>query len=396
MSVLCCHIPDFLIQLDTLTTGRRETAPLALLGGDERVWAASPPARQVGVLPGLTAQQALMRCPSLLLRGLDSAQAQAEQEHFLHTLGRWELPVEPLGWGAAYVDLHLLAASRAQVQPLCGEMGRALRAALGDALLPALGWDSGKFTARAAALSTGPGRMRLVDKADESAFLAPLPVGLLPLPPLALQQLAWLGIRTLGDFARLPESGVRQRFGSAGRLAWLWAQGKDERAVASRVAASPPPLRIDFHPPEPGLPPLHNAFARRVRPLLAGLADRLQAVRHLRVVVAFAGGQKATLDLAFVEPVDEENRLCAAFARQLAALIWPGPATGLEIHLLATGQRAIRQQSLFPDELEEQPLTALAQRLLARYGPVFLTGEVIEACHPLPERRSCFLPVAAQ
>lgn len=396
MSVLCCHIPDFLIRLETLRTGRQEEQPLALLGEDGLLWAASPSARGYGVWPGLSPRQASMRCPELLVRSLDSAQAQAEQEHFLHTLGRWELPVEPLGWGAAYMDLHRLATGREQVMPLCGEMGRRLRDALGDSLAPALGWDSGKFTARAAALSTLPGRMRLVDKRDEATFLRPLPITFLPLAPLALQQLGWLGIATLGDFARLPETGVVQRFGPAGRLAWLWAQGKDNRPVSDGVAGSPPLCTVDFDPPESSLPPVQDAFSEQARPLLAKLADRLQAVRHLRVRLGFLGGEEATIDLAFVEPVDAEDRLVAALSCRLVALIWPGPLERMEIELLATGQRTLRQQSLFPDELEEKPLDGLVSRLLGRYGPIFLAGAVTDPRHPIPERRSRFTALPAQ
>ena len=52
-------------------------------------------------------------------------------------------------------------------------MGRLVRGALGPTLQPAIGWDSGKFTARVAALQVPAGRMRLVDQADEVRFLRP-------------------------------------------------------------------------------------------------------------------------------------------------------------------------------------------------------------------------------
>ena len=69
------------------------------------------------------------------------------------------------------------------------------------------------------------------------AFLAPLPLSILGEPALAVL-LARLGIRTLGDFARLPAPDVRDRFGEKGAWVHTLASGLDERSVAARI---PPP-----------------------------------------------------------------------------------------------------------------------------------------------------------
>jgi hypothetical protein len=98
------------------------------------------------------------------------SESQVEQCAFLAELRRWELPVEELGWGAAYVDLHALAPQPAEVRSLAAEAGQRVRAALGVGLQPALGWDTGKFTAQAAAASTQAGAMRLVTRARRGAL----------------------------------------------------------------------------------------------------------------------------------------------------------------------------------------------------------------------------------
>lgn len=395
MSILCCHIPDFLIALHTRRWPEEGARPLALVGEDERLWATSSEAQSSGVLVGMTPRQAQMRCADLLLRPLDSPEAEASQQTFLFTLGRWELPVEPLGWGGAYLDLHTLATRKADVESLGREMGQNLRERMSEVLLPALGWDSGKFTAQAAARRTRPGRMKLVDKADETHFLSPLPISLLPLPPLSLQQLHWLGIRSLGDFAALPHNAVWQRFGEAGKLAWRWAQGKDDRPVSAGVAQPTPAVEIAFDLPERRLEPVLAAFAAAMRPLLARLADRLQAIRRLGVEVHFLDGSSRSLDLRFVEGVSDEKRLTAALSQKLSALIWPDEMTGMEAHLLESSERPMGQLALLPDVLDEQPLPAIATRLAGRYGPVLLTGRLPEPGHCVPERRGSWQPLAA-
>jgi nucleotidyltransferase/DNA polymerase involved in DNA repair len=185
MSVLCCHVPNLLITLACRQSPDIASRPLALLGPDERVWAASPQAAECGVQTQMRAERARIACPDLLLRPLDLGGAEAEQNALLAELAElaeWQLPVEPQSWGGAYVDMHAVAKNAAAVQPLAAEVGRRLRKRLGVDLQPTLGWDSGMFTARAAACVAAPGRMRLVDKADEARFLQPLPITLLPLP----------------------------------------------------------------------------------------------------------------------------------------------------------------------------------------------------------------------
>jgi DNA polymerase-4 len=186
MSVLCCRVPSFLINLAQRQQPELANRPLALLGPDECICAASPSARQSGVRAAMSTRQALTLCPGLVLQPASITNFHNEQRAFLHTLASCGLPVEALNWGAAYLDLHTVARTATQVQSLAAELGRQVRKEIGQLLQPAIGWDSGKFTARAAALRTAAGKMRLVGKADEVSFLAPLPASLLPLPPEAL------------------------------------------------------------------------------------------------------------------------------------------------------------------------------------------------------------------
>jgi protein ImuB len=394
MSVLCCRIPDFLLALAYRQNPGWAGRPVALLGPDERVWAASPEAQREGVQVQMRPPQAQLCCRDLLLRPLDVAACQAEQDAFLATVATWELPVEPQEWGAAYVDLHTLASTRTAVQPLALELGRAVRTALGEPLQPALGWDSGKFTARAAATQASPGRLRLVDKADEVRFLAPLPISLLPLPAPHRQQLHWLGIRTLGQFAALPPAAVWQRFGAAGKLAQQWAQGKDRRPVCGGVPARPGEAAAELDPPAHQLQPVVNALLASLQPALARWAKQLEGLRHLRVQVAFVGGATRTLDLTFVEPASQPGRVQAALVQRLCASSWPAPVQSVRWQALATGELAAPQLSLLTEPVSPAPrlvaLNEVAHKLLPRYGTLFFRAAVADPRHPIPERRASF------
>ena len=391
MSVLCCRIPDFLIALACRQTPAWAGRPLALVGPDERLWAVSPEAQQSGVQVEMRPAQAQVYCPEVLLHDLDIAASRQAQAEVLAVVARWELPVEPLTWGALYVDLHLVGKNTESVRPLAVEPGQRVRSACGAALQPALGWDSGKFTAHAAAVQVAPGHVRLVDKRDEMRFLQPLPVTLLPLPPLHIQQLHWLGVRTVGQFARLPAAAVWQRFGAAGKLAQRWAQGKDDRPVQGHGAGTAAVTTVTLDPPTGRLAPVVGAVMASLQPALAQWAQMLTGLRHLRLTLDFVAAADHHLDLTFVEPASQPARVEAALVQQLTALTWPGAVQAVRWQALATGELMAQQPTLFdlPDARSDTA-AGVSAALAVRYGAVLWRSQVVEPGHPVAERRSHF------
>ncbi len=388
MSIMCCRVPDFLTSLAERDKPELSGKPVALLGEDERVCAVSPEARQSGVTLQMPARQAQMRCPDVRLHPLSMETSQAEQDAFVGKLAECGLPVEAPSWGIAYVDLHAVAMTSQTVRPYCADLGKQARGVLGEDLVPSIGWDTGKFTARAAASTATPGRMRLVDRTHEERFLQPLSIALLPLSPLAVQQLTWLGIRTLGQFARLPRTAVWQRFGAEGKLAQAWAQGRDDRPVRRTVEEAMPPLSIDFDPPTGLDGDVLEAVLSRLRPSLSALAKRLEGCRHLRLVLNFADGSARKIDHTFVEPVVEESRLRATLSHQLQILNWPAELASLNLSLLECGELMPHQLTLYALDTDRSPLMQLAQKLSGRYREIFFRLSMSDEHHPLSERRS--------
>lgn len=395
MSVLCCHIPDFLLNLACRTQPDAAIRPFALLGPDERVCAASASARQSGVHKEMAARQAQMRCPDIMLQPLDTQHSQEEQDAFLSVLTHWQLPVEAQSWGAAYVDLNQVAHVADEVHPLAADLGGRVRQELGQSLQPALGWDSGKFTARAAAAYTAPGRMRLVGKTEESRFLFPLSITLLPLPLPAQQQLHWLGIRTLGQFAALPPAAIWQRFGPAGRLAQSWARGRDDRPVHNTVQSAHPPIEFDLDPPTSQLQVAVEATLHALQPHLQTLRDRLEGCRRLHLDMRFVDGSAKRVTVSFLEATCQQERLQQALAHHLQTLEWPAELDCAAITILEIAELPAGQLTLFPELFEPaSPLQTLVQKLAVRYGDFLFQGEIVQPHHLLADRRIQFHALA--
>ena len=128
--------------------------------------------------------------------------------------------VEQLSIDEAFLDVTMLP------DP-AEDIARRLQATINDDLrLPcSLGVATNKLVAKIAntvgkaRARTGhpPNAIQVVPPGEEAAFLAPLPVEeLWGVGPKTAEQLARLGLRTIGDIARWPESDLVRRFGKHG------------------------------------------------------------------------------------------------------------------------------------------------------------------------------------
>ena len=393
MSVLYCTIPHFAAVLARRDHPEWEGGPLVLVGPEDRVFDVSAEAATCGIVAGMTARMAQVRCPEAQLQDADLARSRAELEVLLQLLEGASPQVEPHGWGAAYVDLGELVRGHADAVSFCQEMGRAVRRELGETLQPALGWDSSKFTAQAAARRTQPGRLRAVDAVQERGFLQPLPVSLLPLEGDALQRLCFLGLRTLGQYATLPRAAVWQQFGRAGRLAHRCARGEDDRPVVPRWQETHLAADIELETPLVERARLVAALRHLVSPLLAELRGNLQVCGQVLLTVRFEDGSTQERARAFLFPVADEERVVRAMDQLLAGMSWQAAATALAVSLAQIQDAVAEQLTLFPltDERTAK-LQEVERYLMARFGPSFKAGRLRQAVMaqpgaPLPEWR---------
>jgi protein ImuB len=404
MSVLYCTIPQFAVAVARRDDPEQMGEPLVLVGPEERVFGASAGAAACGVVAGMAARTARVRCPEARLLDADVTRCRGEQEALLQLLEEVSPGVEPHGWGAAYVDLGGLVRGHADAVTLCQEVGRQVRREMGSALQPALGWDSSKFTAQAAARRTQPGYLQTVDAVRERDFLQPLPVSLLPLAGDVVQRLGFLGLRTLGQYADLPSAAVWQQFGCPGRLAHRCARGEDDRPVVSRWHAPQLAAEIEFEAPLAERASLVAILRRLVSPLLAELRGNLQACGQVRLTVCFDTcflERVRSLERArsFLFPVSEEDRVVRALEQLLDGMKWQAAATGLAVSLAQIQDAVAEQLTLFPLEGDalaserRQKLQDVEHYLATRFGaPAFTSGRLRRPVldqpdAPLPEWR---------
>lgn len=367
---------------------------MAILDADERITTLSPEAKASGVLSTMTPQRAQLKCPEIRFQEINLPAFTQIQSALLDTLTEWELPTEEAGWGLAYVDMHLVTKERGEVQKLAGEMGGRLRHLLGDSLQPCIGWDSGKFTAKAAAVRTLPGTMKLIDAQREVPFLQPLPITMLPLPVKQLRWLNRLGIRTLGQFGTLPPVQIRRAMGKEGLAAQRWALGKDDRPVLDTATRRFDPLTIDFPYPTNYLAQVVTAVMNTVAPFWDEYAATCRGVQQLVLYLHFEDNDR-TLDLTFVEPTADPARIEEHLTHQLECLSWPSLMHRITVTDLRVAELAPPEQLGLFDEIETATLDPAAWLvgLCQRYGTIRYQGQLNDPTHPVAQYRTQLSPI---
>ncbi|HLG69623.1 MAG TPA: DNA polymerase Y family protein, partial [Chloroflexota bacterium] len=275
---------------------------------------------------------------------------------------------------------------------------RAIRSVVPPLLQPSVGFGSGKFVASVAARRAPLRGCRVVPAQDAVAFLDPLPVADLPLAPDAIERLMLLGIKTMGQFARLPFTAVQAQLGVPGAWAWRLAHGQDEEPV---VAQPPMPvvravLRCDDDPLA-----TVETFQAALDQLLTQafnqpLMRRGCSARQLRLSALLSDGTSWERTFTFKEPLSGKQAVRQALRNKLrAANMLPGmPTLELGLELLRLGPETARQLPLFAKRIRQRrQLAEAARQLTARYGqtPLYRPVEV-EPWSRIPERRWALTP----
>ncbi|HOG45194.1 MAG TPA: hypothetical protein PLJ35_02295 [Anaerolineae bacterium] len=385
---LWLHLPHFAAAAARLQANLSPEAPLLVAeGGRVRDCSAEPEARGVG--PGLTLREAHTRCPGAYVALWDPLYARELWERLAGHLRSLSPELEARPWDA-------LALS---TLPKPDEALPAVQQALGRARALQVpvqaGWSAGRFTASAAAQEADVGQACLVAPGGEATFLAPLPLGRLPLSAEVLQELRVLGLRTMGDFARLPSAGVGIRLGSQGLRAWRLARG-EERPLPPATAPEQPPLeqRAAFDPPLEWDGALLQALQRALARLGAGLEARGLTCREVGLLVGGEGGRTWRTACRPSEPAGNAAGLAALASPLLAQLATPGGERVAELRLWAreAARRQGEQMALFAAASAAKGWLQSVLEVAARYPDCFWQGRRLDPCARLARQRAVWQP----
>lgn len=336
-------------------------------GNAARVIAGNRLARSAGIKPGLTLPQARALCPKLVARSRDEECENAAREALLEVAERFSPRVEDAGEGTAFLDINGIERHFRSESPEL-DLGRSLIAAAEAEGLPArVGIASSKLASRiAAGLPDSP---VVVPAGQEADFLAPLPLTRLS-PEVGLAEtLERWGVRSIGDFARLPQARVSSRLGRSGRDLHATARGVDPQPLIPREPPQAFQEGMNLEWPLVSLEP----FLFVGRAALERLCQRLETcglacVRlELSLRLEPDGHQTRSLDLP--APTRDAKTLLTLIRLELEARPPGAPVVGFTFSAHPDRPREAQLSIYGPAALSPDKLATTLARLFALLGP---------------------------
>jgi DNA polymerase IV len=253
----------------------------------------------------------------------------------------------------------------------------------------AVGVASSRFVARLAARASHPGRIRRVRSGDEAAFLAPLPLDVLPVDPDITARLAAFGLDCLGAVAGLGPADLQRQFGPDGIRLHRLARGDDSAGILPAPAQRSWSERLVLDGATGDL----EILLRGVRQCATALGVRLAAetLAAGEVSVAFELEEAAAISVSAVTagPAGNPGELWTSALGLLGELQPQSPVAAVRVGITRLTPAAGRQADLLrPGDGDHDAVVATAERLRSRFGATTVRRPRL-ALDPgdLPERR---------
>lgn len=197
----------------------------------------------------------------------------------------------------------------------------------------------------------------VIEPGKEADVLAPLPLNLLGSSPDTAELLYLWGVRTFGDFAKLPPLGVAARLGDEGVRLQRLAQGDGYRQLRPMEDPLHFQAEMELDYPVELLEPLAFILARLLGEVCGALASRSLATNEIRLRLVLENAPEHCTSLKLPVPMLDQK----AFLRMLQLELngRPPAAPVLKVYVAAEPVKPRRtQQGLFvpaspePEKLE--------------------------------------------
>lgn len=361
-NVLCLTVPHYALALALRDAGSPACAYGALLADKPdrgRILAADDRARGCGARVGQTVLQARAAALDARVFVHDAERSRAVWHDMLDALDAVTPIVEDASEGIAYLDMYGIDAAP---ERWMDDVHRALEAfelPLRTAVAP------NKFAARAAAYA---GDRTTCDAGGMRRLLAPLPLDLLDIPARTEDRFRLLGVRTLGDIAKLPHGPFVRRFGSIARRWHDYARGIDGDPVVPR----PHELHVDASMYGEGAATQEEQLVFALRMLADRVCDDLlragRAALLLRVEFECENGDARAVDVGLAEATADAKAMIDVVRAKLEHVSFTSPVSGLRLQALRL-ERAGLQRALFAQsEPDPQAVAVAIARLEASLG----------------------------
>lgn len=229
----------FFITCETLRHPELAGNPSAVAGSPEKrtgiILAANYEARACGVKTAMPVQEALRKCPTLILLPPDHAYYEQLSCQVMDYLSRYSPLLEQNSIDEAWLDMSGTEGLFGPPKEAAEKIQSGLRQELG--LWCSIGIAPNKFLAKMASEMKKPLGITRLAVSDLPARLWPQPVGTMyGVGRKTTEELLKMNIRTIGDLAETPVERLLKKFGKAGYQMHQHARGIDPSPLTPHTA----------------------------------------------------------------------------------------------------------------------------------------------------------------
>ncbi len=332
------------------------------------VAAASYEARRFGIRSAMPSATARRLCRQAIFLPADFPAYREASTRVFSVLRRYTPVIEPLALDEAYLDLSGDRDARAAAEATARKLKAEVREATGG-LTASIGVGTCKVVAKVGSDLRKPDGMVVVPPGDEAAFLAPLPLRVLPgLGPAAEKRLQGLGLRTVADLVALPEDVLRGRLGNSAAGFRALAIGDDPRPVTVPGMPRSISREVTFEKDveDPGR--LRQAVRALAQDVTRSLRVQALWARTVRLKIRYQGFETHTLQATVGSGTDSDREFLAIADRLLTQAL----AGGRPVRLIGIGAAGLAEAGQ-PDLLDgagarDRALDQAMDELRQRFG----------------------------
>lgn len=402
MNVACLLAPNFAVALARRDDPRLAKRPIVIGGSPEEhsaVTACSDEAVAAGVRIGITLRRALALCPEAVFLPNRQGEITATATQLVEFCKLYSPLVEAVDPGHLHFEIRGLAAlARMSVEGWLRDLYNAARDSFGLPIV--LSAAETVFAAHAAnytGLLSGQPRMGgheatgpiLIETGMTTAFLAGLPVEVLPSGATMHQRLRLFGLERLGQVAALPLSAIQAQFGREGARAWALARGQDDSRIVPGIETVALAEDIDLPGPTALSGPLIAGTQTLIQRGLEREEARGRSLRRLDWRVGLESGEEIRRRTVFREPTADAGRMLFALRGKIERLRLPSAAIAIGVTLSGLCSEYGHQSNLWqvgPRRWKE--LAESIEQLHARTGGTQVYRIVdVQPWSRLPERQ---------
>jgi protein ImuB len=258
--------------------------------------------------------------------------------------------------------------------------------------------------ARAATWTQGASASGLVvvPRGGDAAYLATVPLSLLPMDAELRETFGALGIRTAGELALLPSEDVERRWGAEGLAVLRLARGEDPRRAWLARADAPRTAQADLPSPSATMEPVLFLVQGALGRLARELHEEGRAAAIITITLALdtpsalpSGAPRHTMsrEARLARPSARPDVLLEHCRALLERWTLPAPVTGVGVAITATARTAGGQGELLANgRRDDAAAAAVTARLAAALGADAVVRPAARDAHA-PERGGAWVPV---